>query len=101
MTEEVPDTTKVHRNRAHNVGTPRLQRRRRRLIGISIHTYDTRVEAFARAAELAAIERELVRRGDMAAADRATIDDHPAGLTIEAIAELAAARKTLRAKRGT
>lgn len=57
-------TTRVRRNRVRNVGTRRLVLRRGYLRAPStVRGYDSKAELAQRAAELVAVERELVRRG--------------------------------------
>lgn len=66
----VPASTRIRRSRAHNVDSDRLARRRAfLLVPGRIGGVDSREELRARVVELAAVERELVARGLLAAAE--------------------------------
>ena len=75
--QQVPADVAVKRGRVGNVDTPRLQRRRERLISEIDDPgqfYKGGRHGFAmRAAELTVIESELVKRGDLKVKDRYTV----------------------------
>ena len=65
--EPVPDTTAIKRSRVGNIDTDRLHRRQQRLdkdIRLSEAQFGTRIKFAYRAAELDAVEKELVGRGE-------------------------------------
>lgn len=70
----IPASTKVHRNRAHNVDSDRLNRRRVWLAeNILVGFQGPRCEFAARAYELQAVENVLVSRGDLRVSQRRTL----------------------------
>jgi hypothetical protein len=64
----VPPTTAIKRSRVGNIDTDRL-RARRLFLAVLIkqysRTFEARVEFVSRCAELAVIERELVKRDEL------------------------------------
>jgi len=69
MSNHVPATTSIKRSRVGNIDTDRLNRRRAHvieLVTVRVAEIDQRIEMVQRAAELSAIEVELVRRGELA-----------------------------------
>lgn len=66
MSQPVPASTKIRRSRVSNIDLDRLQRRRTFLIDsvtVGSRDFENRMDWVVRVAELAAIERELVKRG--------------------------------------
>lgn len=68
MTQFVPASTPVRRSRVGNIDTDRLSRRRGFVIELLADgaNFEVRIEFAQRVAELAAIERELMQRGELA-----------------------------------
>ncbi len=74
-TQNVPATTPIKRSRVSNIDHDRLFRRRAHLVSLLIlrggRTLATRMDFAMRAAELQAIESDLIRRGMLPASMRA------------------------------
>lgn len=80
MTAFVHPSTRIRRNRAHNVDTDRLRNRRARLIiEMRDRVHDSRQDMAVRAYELQAIENVLVRRGKLPACERYTLAGNDSG----------------------
>jgi len=75
MSQPVPVTTPVKRNRAQNIDTERLSARRIFLIDLLVNRsreLENRIDFVVRVAELSCIENVLNDRGVLAVADRTT-----------------------------
>lgn len=71
----VPATTAIKRSRVHNINTERLINRRQYLVEqltTNVSQFDQRIDFAVRAAELKAIENELVDRGVLSTEKRYT-----------------------------
>lgn len=82
----VPTTTPIKRNRVHNVDSGRLLRRHAFLLDMVMthggSMLPNRMDFVVRAAELHAIEREIVSRGITTSDQLQMMRDHAARLTL-------------------